>query len=225
MPAIYTAADVMNDSASLLNDAQQALYDYTAQLPYLRMVMRDLDQQLTLNGNPINLISEAEIPVLAGVLALTLPASFFLPISLMEKDSSDTFFSPMIEKANVGDLQLSQGTVLGYWDYRHNDINFIGSTQPRIVKLVYWRMLDEIVDEDSLSEIGGCRNVLAFRTAGMCAQYMGGNRERANDLNTDAQLSLDLILSLGSKNNQGKRVRRRPFPRRGPSNIQNVRIP
>ena len=58
MPAIYTASDVMDLSAALMNDAIQSLYNYTVQLPFLKMVMRDLDQELTLNGNPINLIND-----------------------------------------------------------------------------------------------------------------------------------------------------------------------
>lgn len=224
MPAIYTAGNVMDDASALLNDAPQQLYNYTVQLPFLKMAMRDLDQELTLNGNPINLIAETAIPLPVGDVALALPTNFFLPISLMEKGASDQFYSPMIEKADIETLQLSQTDVLGYWDFRHNDINLLGATTIRTVKLIYWRQLDEIIDEDSLAEVGGGRNVLAFRTAAMCAQYIGGNMERANGLNTDAGTSLDHILSLGTKNNQGKRVRRKAF-RPGYGNTQSVRIP
>lgn len=211
MPAIYTAGDVMNDASVLLNDARQALFNYSTQLPFLKMVMRDLDQLLTLNENPINLIAEAEIVVLANATALALPSNFFIPISLMEKGSSDTFFSPMTEIADVEKLQVAATTNLGSWDFRHNDINFVGSIVDRTVKLIYWRNLDELIDEDSLSEVSGARNFLSKKTAAMCAQYIGNNTERAGILNADAMASLDLLLSIGTKNNQGKRVRRKPF--------------
>lgn len=208
---IYTAGDVMDDAAVLLNDAQQNLYDYTVQLPFLRMVMRDLEQQLDLNGNPINLISEAEIAVAAGITALPLPDNFFLPSKLLEKSSTDEFFTPMVEKADVGTLEVEQTDMLTYWDYRHNDINLLGSTVPKTVKLIYWRFLDEIVDEDSLSEISGARNILSHKVASKCARYVGGNKDKANDLNAEAEMSLDVLLSIGVKNNQGRRVRRKAF--------------
>jgi hypothetical protein len=213
----------MDLSSALLNDATQTLYNYTIQLPFLKMVMEDLDQQLTLNGNPINLISEAEIDVPLGDIALSLPAAFFLPISLMEKGDTDTKFWPMTQRADVTQLQLDQTNVLGYWDFRHNGINFIGSIVDRTVKLTYWRQLAELIDEDSLVEVASAKNMLALKTAALCAENIGGNEQRANRLEARSGIALDTLLSLGTKNNQGIRVRRRPF--RIPTIRQSVRIP
>lgn len=224
MPAPYTAGSVMDLSAVLLNDAQQQLYNYTAQLPFLKSVMDDLDQQYTLNGNPLNLIGEAVITLSLGNTSLALPESFFLPISLQEKGSGDTFYSRMTEKSDVTILNLEQSSTLGYWDFRHNDINFIGSTEARTIKLVYWRFLTELVDEDSLSEIAGAKNYLAHKTASKCALYIGGNKDRAAMLAIEGEGFLDTLISLGTKNNQGNRVRRKPF-RTGVGNGHYVRIP
>lgn len=224
MPAPYTAGQCMDLAAVLLNDSQQRLYNYTTQLPFLKSVMDDLDQQYTLNGNPLNLIGEAVIPLALGLIALPLPESFFLPISLQEKGTNDTFYSNMREKPNVDDLNLEQTSTLGFWDFRHNDINFVGSTEARTIKLIYWRFLTELVDEDSLSEIAGAKNYLAHKTAAKCALYIGGNKDRAMMLSAEGEGFLDNLLSLGTKNNQGKRVRRKPF-RRGVSTVHSVRIP
>lgn len=224
MPAPYTAGQVMDTAAALLNDAQQAIFDYTAQLPFLKMVMRDLDQELTDIGCPINLISEYTYTLAAGLTALPLPESFFLPIKLQEKGTTDTFYSNMDEVSDVTEEDLEQTSILGIWDFRHNDINLVGSTDIRIVNLQYWRLLTELVDEDSLSEVAGAHNYLARKTASYCARYIGGNTTRADALALEAMGSLDLIQSLAIKNKQGIRVRRKPF-RRGVGIIHSVRIP
>jgi len=223
MPVIYTAGDVMDDASALLNDANQALYNYTVQLPLLKMVMRDLDQELTLNDNPINLVGEAEIAVAIDARALSLPSNFFLPLKLMEKGDGDEFYQDMTIVSDIRSLQLSQTDVLGYWDFRRNSINFLGATTARTVQLEYWKQLDEIIDEDSLSDVGGARNVLAYKTAAKCARYIARDKERANDLELEGGISLDNLLSLGAKNNQGVRVRRKPF--RISRIRQTVRIP
>lgn len=224
MPASYTAGNVMDLAAALLNDATQKLFNYTAQLPFLKLSMRDLDQDLTLIGNPLNMISEDEIPVAIGALALTLPDDFFLPLALQEKGSSDTYYVNMSEKTDISLLDATQSSTLVYWDFRHNDINFIGSTEARTVKLVYWRQLTELVDENSLSEVSGAQNLLAFRTASLCARHIGGNKAKADDLMVEYIAAMDRIESLTVKNNQGLRKRRRPF-RTNRYSTQTVRIP
>lgn len=225
MPVPYTAGSVMDLAASVyLNDARQKLYNYTVQLPYLKSATEDLDQQATLNGSPINIISEAVITLPEGDIALSLPESFFLPISLQEKGASDTFYSNMTEKPDVTTLDLEQSSTLGFWDFRHNDINFVGATEARTIRLVYWRFLDALVDEDSLVEISGAKNYLAAKTASKCALYIGNNQARATNIAIEAQGFLDTLESLWVKNNQGKRVRRKPF-RRGVGTIHTARIP
>jgi hypothetical protein len=209
--SLYTAGDVMDDAAVLLNDAVGSLYSYTVQLPFLRMVMRELESKLRLNGSPLTLKNEIEILVTAGDDALSLPSDFFIPIRLSEKSSSDTLYTKMTPKANVGDLEIVPNTTLSYWDYRESNINFIPATADRQVKLEYYKFLDEIVDEDSLSEVASARNYLAHTTASKCARYIGKNREVANDLLVEAGDMIDTLISQEVKNNQSLRTRRRPF--------------
>jgi hypothetical protein len=212
----YTAGSVMDTAAALLNDTAKALYSYTVQIPYLKIANRDLEQELQLTENQIDVISEAEIVVSANAISLALPTSFFLPIKLMEKASGDTFYSPMYEKPDVNLLNITPGQTLSVWDFRHNCINFIGATEDRTVRLEYWRTLSEIVDQNSNEQFSGAQNYLAFRTAALCAEFIAKDKGRADSLNLQGGAALDRIVSLFVKNNQGKRVRRKPFRRNPP---------
>ena len=214
----YTAGDVMDGAASLMNDTAKTLYTYQVQIPYLKMAQQELEQQLNLNGMPLNLISEYIVTVLAGEIALTLPTSFFLPISLQERptgSTKDSDFLLMKEVPNVYDLRLDPVSTLIYWDFRHNCINFVGSTVNRTVRLSYWRTLTEIVDEGSLELQAGANNYLKYKTAELLSKYSAANLDRAAALATDAAMALDLLLSVLVKNLQGNSVRRRRFRRAG----------
>lgn len=207
----YTAGQVMDDAAAALNDFNKSLYTYDVQLPYLKMANRDLDQSLQLIGHPITMMNEAIIPVLAGAVELTLPASFFLPISLAERKPGTTeSFTDMTQTRFASG---TQGSSLGVWDFRHNCINFVGATQDREVKLSYWRTLPEIQSDASQLFVNGGRNYLAFRTAAMCAAFIGQNELQASILNNEAGAAIDKLESLFIKNRQVHRVRRRRFRR------------
>lgn len=218
MAVTYTAGSVMDTAAALLNDAPKTQYTYTVQLPYLKMANQELEQQLNLHEVPLNLISEYESVVLAGVLHLSLPTSFFLPIQLFERASGATLDSDyrlMSEVSDVFALNYDQTDTLVYWDYRHNCINFIGATANREVRLRYWRQLTAIVDDGSLESQAGANNFLALKTAEYCAKYVMRDIDRAISLKNDAQDAIDLLCALLVKNNQNLRVRRQPFNRPG----------
>lgn len=216
MSLFYTAADVMDDAAALMNDAAQAVYDYTVQLPFLRMVMRDVEQELDLQGFQLNLISEEEVTVVAGALTITYPSNFFIPVNLWERTSgtSDDYV-PMRQKSDVNTLSLDPGSSLTYWDWRHNALNTLGATTDRQVRIQYWRLLDEVVDEDSIPDFRGCRNMLSYFTASMCSMFIARDKELSDAQRILGANALDLFTSGIAKSNQSNRVRRRPFRVRG----------
>jgi len=209
----YTAGDVMDTAASLLNDTARTLFSYTVQLPYLKMAQQTLEQSLIRNEIPLSLISEYTATVSAGDVSLSLPTSFFLPVSLMESavGASAEDFSTMKEVANVKDLRIEQDSTLVYWDYRHNCINFVGATADRTVRLYYWRTLAEITSSGSNEPVKGANNYLSFKTAALVARYIMASGERADYLEAESMGSLDLLLDILTKNTQGVRVRRLPF--------------
>lgn len=210
----YTAGDVMDLVASVLNDTAKTQYSYAVQLPYLKLAYDNLGQYCNANSVQVNLISEYEVDVPAGDVSLSLPPSFFVPITLQERSDGATLESDwrnMVEVPNVWDLNLDPTSTLGYWDYRHNCVNFVGSTVIREMKLYYWRLLSDPTSEGDIMAFKGGKNYLTFKTAEFCAKYIMMNPERAEMLATDAQMALDLLLTEFVKNQQGKRVRRKPF--------------
>jgi hypothetical protein len=214
MAVTYTAGNVMDTAAALLNDAPKTMYSYVVQLPYLKMAQQELEQQLNLHEVPLNLISEYETVVLAGALNPSLPTSFFLPIQLFERANGSVLESDyrlMDEVKDVYELGYDPSTTLGIWDYRHNCINFIGATVNREVRLRYWRQLTVIVDEGSIEQQAGANNYLSFRTAALCARFIMKDEMRADSLDGQAGGSIEVLTALLTKNNQNLRTRRRPF--------------
>jgi len=214
MAAPYTAGDVMDSAAALLNDPGKSLFTYAVQIPYLKMANQQLEQELQVNECPLNLISEYESTVTAGTITLSLPTSFFLPISLKERRNGSTQeadYCDMKEVANIYDLSLNQGTVLTYWDFRHNCINFVGATEARQVRLYYWRQGSITTESGSLENQAGANNFLAYKTAALSARFIRKQLELADALDISAAQSLELLIANLVKNHQGLRVRRRPF--------------
>lgn len=218
MAVSYTAGSVMDTVAALMNDSAKTLFTYTVQLPYLKMAQQELDQQLNLNECPLNEISEYESTVTSGVLNLSLPTSFFLPLWLKERATTSTLesdYSLMTEVADVNKLSLDQTTTLVYWDFRHNCINFIGATAAREVRMGYWRHSTAFVDDGSFVLQYGAANFLAYKTGALIARFIRKQTDLADNLELQAAQALDLILSVLVKNTQGVRVRRLPFRRSG----------
>lgn len=211
----YTAGEIMNMAAALLNDAPRSLYTYVAQIPMLKLACQMLEDECDAHEHQINLISEYETIVTAGSRNPSLPENFFVPITLQERQSgstSDADYVPITEVPNVDDLRRVGTTSLNEWDYRHNCINFVPATTDREVRIYYWRSLTPLVDETTNLVIKRGQTYLEFKTAALCARFIGSaNINKADALDVHAQSALDTFLTLIVKNNQGKRRRRLPF--------------
>lgn len=221
----YTAGDVMDAAAALLNDAAKTFYTYTVQLPYLKLANDDLESQLLANGIVIQ-NAVATINVAAGSLTLPLPADFFIPINLMERAQTSTNDNDFIDMEER-DFEPSTAKVdtLNFWAFRNGAINFVGSTKDRTVRIFYKRTLAAITNVlgTDVEEVTKAKNFLVFRTAALVAEFGGGGNEaRASSLNTQGAVYLDTLLTIFVKANQGNRVRRKPF--RMNRSVINVRV-
>lgn len=208
----YTAGNVMDLAASLLNDTAKSLYSYVTQLPYLSIAQDELESELLDNGVVIEK-QIAVINVAANALFLTLPSNFFLPISLEERDQSSTDdddWALMVERGFEDAMEPT--TTLGQWNFRNNRINFIGATVAKSVRLKYHRTLSTFTNEENyVEEVTKAKMFLAFRTAALCAEFIGRRQDISQSLNAQGAISLDKLISIYTKNSQGIRVRRKPF--------------
>lgn len=207
----YTAGDIMNLSGSLLNDRLKKLFSFEIQLPYLRSANDDLDIEIQDAGWSV-VDSVCNVNIAALATNLTLPCSFFLPIKLQERiqtSTDDDAFVDMTERAIESSSEASQN--LNIWAFRNNLIYVTPATEAKTVRVSFRRSIISIADESTVAEIRKAKNFLAFRTAALCAEFLGGNKPIADSLNLQAAMHLEKLTSVMVKNQQGNRVRRKPF--------------
>jgi len=220
-----TAAQVMNRSASLMNDTAKTVYTYVAQLPYLNIAVDELQELFELNNIPVTNQTTAFIAVPAGVVQIepienagpgivTYPNDLVEIQGLYERLGGSTEpFIPMTQREFLPhSLDNLPTESLGYWIWEDQKIKFIGALLPREVKLDYIKKLfpDELNASSAIGIINA-RGFLYFRTAALCSQFIGENTTRATELNNFATLALDRITGIGIKGKQAIMTRRRPF--------------
>lgn len=208
----YTAGSVMDYAANCLNDRNRTLYTYTVQLPYLRMAIKGLEKDFILHNVPLQLEVSSVIPVVAGESTLTLPADFFIPISLEERRTGSTKlndFFPLKEKTTESGIDPVIN--LYEWAFREGEIKFNPATENKDIRLTYYRFLPNVASELTNITEDGASITLAFKTGELLAKYIGGNLERAASLREDYETELDKLLSVYVRAGQHNRVRRRPF--------------
>ena len=222
-----TAQQVMDKSASLMNDTALTVYTYVAQLPYLQMALDELQEYFQLNNIPItNQTTSPGITVNIGIKAINptdgpgvITAPNY-PVDLVEiqglwerlAGSTDPYV-PMTQREfishSLDDILVDS---LIYWIFEDQRIKFIGATTAREVKIDYIKSIfpDNIMTNTVIGIINA-RSFLYYRTAALCSQFIGENESRATQLNTFAQMALDRVTGIGIKGKQAIVTRRQPF--------------
>lgn len=225
--ATLLASTVMDTAASLNNDTAKATYTYVAQIPYLNIALRELQKYFELNDMPVTASLSALINVPAGVtsigfaptppIALTpyLPNDLIEPKKLWECLEGTAQYVPMTK---VDGLPLyDEGTTIsnfGCYVWESQTIKVLESSQDNDIKMEYLRSIFNTITAsgDSIGVVNA-QGFLEFRTAALCAEYIGEDTARAERLNNGAGLSLDVDLGIGAKGRQNIMTRRRPFRR------------
>jgi hypothetical protein len=101
-----------------------------------------------------------------------------------------------------------------WFAWMNQEIRFLAATGVTSLQIDYVNdALGTITDENtSLTFING-KTFLAYRTAALCASFIGENESRAEELNGYARMRLDTILGISNKGRQQIAVRRRPSRR------------
>jgi hypothetical protein len=218
MASPFSAADVMDQSAILLNDPVKALFSYEAQLPFLRRANEFLENLMISNGASVQRQAGTVLTVLPSTINIDLsqninyPSDMLLPIRCLEAESASGLFSQMTEKDWEPELNVTSS--ISMWTYRNNRIYTPGVTTTRYMKIDYWRQLSVVTSEGDNQEFVASKTYLAAKTAEMCARYIGQNKDIADDLLTVEVLPAQLLLEgIYIKNSQGVRTRRMRFTR------------
>lgn len=219
--ADLTAAQVMDKSAVLMNDAAKTTYTYAAQLPYLQMALQELQEHFELNNLPVTQVMSVVIPVDAGDISIgyngaglkTLPNDMVEPVKLWERTRNINPFVPMNK---ISFLPHNQEGVLtsqlGNYIWESQTIKFLPSLQNNDIKIDYIReIFQNLVDENSLINIVNARTFLEYRTAALVAEFIERNKPSADALNTYAVFGIDRTTGISVKGKQNIMTRRRPF--------------
>ncbi len=206
------ASEVMNRAASLLNDTTKQTYTYAVQVPYLNMALDELQESLEEHSIAITKAVSTVLNLAAGDTVLTgLPTELVEIQGIYERTTGTTGWSPL-KKSEFLPVGLSPVSYLQEYTYQGQNIVFLAATQNKEIMIQYvGKTQDTIVDENSEITIINSKSVLTYRTAGLCAEFIGENPSRAQSLNGFAQMALDKMMGINVKGNQDLSVRRRPF--------------
>ncbi len=223
--ADLTAAQVMDASASMLNDTAKTQFTYTAQIPYLNMALRELQEFFELNSVPVTDQKSAVIEVDAGVTSIgfspTPPISGtpYLPDDLVELRvvwQRNRGIDPWISMTRLDflDEALAGTETSQFYGYvwQSQQIKFLPSNADNDIKLDYIRRLFTTVttSADTLNVVNA-QSFLSYRTAGLVSEFIGENKTRADALNADASIALDRTIGISTKGRQAIMTRHRPF--------------
>lgn len=208
----YTAQDPLTEAKSLLNDPSGHLYADDKLLPLMQKAYRELQLKMQLNGLAVMKEKSSVISVTAGVTALSdgagLPSDFIYPIELKERLPASTLDWVLMEELEW-EPDVTQTTTLRYWNFREEQVKFVGATANREVLMKYQKGLTPITATTTPIQVIGANSFLASRTAAIAAMVLGENPTRAEAINGDAAGSLIDLISLLVKQNQGHPIRRR----------------
>lgn len=212
------AGDVMDRSATLLNDTAKTVYNYVVQIPFLNMALDELQELLELNNVPMTNEVSAVIPIAVGVTTIGALTGPQLPTDLIEiqgvyerlTGTTDSFLE--VTRCEFLPTITVITSSLIYWSWQVQIIQFIGANTPRDVKLNYiGATLPSITLSTTPIALFNAKSFLSYRTAALCAQFVGENPTRADALNSDATLALDRVIGINTKGRQVIVTRRRPF--------------
>lgn len=219
------AYEVMDLSASLMNDSAKSSYTYAAQIPYLNMALAELQEQFQLNNvavtdqtttSPITIpIGTVSINPIAGE-GKGPPPNY--PDDLVEvrgiferlSGSTDSYIS-LTKKQSYVHNDITTNSLL-FWVWESQRIKFLGANTEREVVIHYVKTLfPRIVDSSQSLGIINAKTYLMYKTAALCSHFIGENKTRSDELNGLATLAIDRAIGIGTKAKQGMNTRRRPF--------------
>lgn len=227
MPQLL-ATTVMDNAAALLNDQSMQQYTYLIQIPYLNMALSELKEYFELNNVPVtDTVTDTGLVILTdrteiGFAPLVPLAIDYLPADLIEPKivwERQEGVDPYVPMTRVDALpRWQEGVELNqfiWFTWQSQAIRFLPANQNNELKMDYIRDLFATVTTGNYTTydvaVINAQSFLQYRTAGLCARFIGENPTRAQELDGQAGLSMDRALGIGTKGRQAILLRRRPF--------------
>jgi hypothetical protein len=219
----------MDRAANLLNDPNKTDYKYTVMLPYLNLAIEEYSDLMAEANTPVsnmtstnNTLPPIIIPV--GVAFITIAESAIVGAPKYPDD--------LIEIQEVGERQqgslgpfirlerrefpmaypATNSLLFWYWERSIIRFNDNGATTPMEIELKYLSQgAPYVATPDELIFAVGARTYLAYKTAALCAMFIGENESRAEVLERQAEKAIERATSISNKGRQQIVTRHRPF--------------
>ncbi len=217
-----TPTEIVSMAASLMNDTAQQNYTNAAVLPYLNMALNELQELFELNNIPTTneTSSVLSVPIATVIIgANTIPAlpSQLIDIQqLWESPSGQNRWIPMTRREFLSHyFDDTDRTQFSIFAWMNQEIRLLAAISVIDLKIDYIQSI--FATPILIGQVGndlGIKNSLSFlgyRTAALCAEFIGENPTRAASLNSDASIALDRTLGISTKGRQATTTRRRPF--------------
>lgn len=219
-----TWAELLDNSAALLNDAAQEEYTDAVLLPFLNMTLFELQEVYELNNIPATNETSAKLDVPALTTAIAYSATTpVLPPDLVEiqrlwcSPDGRNLWLPVTKRDYLTQDEVASGSTLQFfsvWAWMNNEIRLLPSTVPLDIKLDYIQYLFTpllIGGIGATITLANISSTVQYRVAGLAAEFINENPGRANSLNMNASNALDRTLGISTKGRQSIMTRRRPF--------------
>jgi len=220
-----SAGQIMDRVANLLNDPNKTDYTYLVMIPYLNMAIEELSELMEeSNNSPSNQTTAPTIPMPVGTnmitsAEITVGVNPHYPEELTEIQeigerllgTNDSFVS--MRRLEFLPVNPPNNSFL-YWIWEDQVIRFNpnGALTPRDIRLHYVRQgIPYVANEDTRIEMINSRAFLSYKTAALCAMFIGENESRAQTLEDQANKAADRLTSISNKGRQQIMTRHRPF--------------
>lgn len=214
----FTAGDVMTAVRALLNDTAGQYYSDTVQIPYLQMALMELREYLELSNSPVTNYTDTVLVVPAGTVLINYITTPALPSDLIDirqlwfRPTGDGPYVPLTRRDFLPHWVDGQNlNSFLFWAWYDNAIHLPSSSQDNDLKLDYIKQIAEIVDANSQIALINGQSFLNYRTAALLCRYVKNDVEKSQDMDANAQTSLDRTIGIESKSRQTISTRRRPF--------------
>lgn len=220
MPQIVKVSEVYDMARALYNDIFGDVLDDDTLLPYFKIAYDDLRQECMDLNIPITNQTSEVITVPQGVRSVggteanspALPENLIDIVEVYERlAGTNNDFTLMKGMRFLPHTEvLTQYFQVYTW--QNQALKFLGANGDVDIKIDYVAdTLGNIVNGNTVIHPWNSKNPLGYRTAALCAEFIGENKTRADALNANASRAVENMLNTAIKSQQNMPVRRRPF--------------
>jgi len=209
---------IFDGSRALLNDQQNAVFTNAVQLEYFKIAYEEIRQDCEDHNIPITNKTTTAIYIPQGTKDIGGPTGPALPNDLVEvlecwevpANTNNNYM--LMRRLNFLPKTVILTSYLEVYTWAEQYVHFLGANTDVNVKLDYVATgMPDITDENSIIKLINAINFLKYKTAALCAMFIGENETRAEVLQQSALAAKDVLLSILVKNSQGIQTRMRPF--------------